>query len=322
LTIGNGNNQTATAGSVLPIAPSVSVRDARGNPSAGVSVTFTTGANSGVVVGGTAITSASGVATVSSWRLGGTAGTQTLVASVAGLPSVTFSALATSGTATSVVAVSDSLVGSFPVTNFVSPLPSVRVLDANGNPVSGAIVTFVADVGGGTSTLTGSVRTTGADGIATLGTWRLGTVATLYRVRAAVTGLDQLGLEPTFVASGTAAAAAEVVAASTRIQPTVLSSLPVPVVPLVRVLDQYGNGVAGVTVTFTVTSGASGPTASSIAGGVQTLDVLTNGSGYASVTSWTMGPDAGTRTLTATVIRGGILNNPITFEATVPVPAP
>jgi len=320
LTIGNGNNQTATAGSVLPIAPSVTVRDARGNPSAGVSVTFTVGANSGVVVGGTAVTNTAGVATVSSWTLGGTAGTQTLVASVAGLPSVTFSASATSGTATRVLAVSDSVVGSFPVTNFVSPLPSVRVLDANGNPVSGAIVTFVADVGGGTSTLTGSVRTTGADGIATLGTWRLGTVATLYRVRTSVTGLDQLGLEPTFVASGTAAAAAEVVAASTLSQPTVLSSLPVPVVPVVRVLDQYGNGVAGVTVTFTVTSGASGPTASSIFGGVQTLDVLTNGSGYASVTSWTMGPVAGTRTLTATVIRGGILNNPITFTAIVPAP--
>ena len=318
VTIGNGNNQTATAGSLLPIAPSVTVRDARGNPSAGVTVTFTAGANSGVVVGGIATTNAAGVAAAASWTLGGTAGTQTLVASVTGLPSVTFSASATSGTASRVVAVSDSSLGGFPVTNFVSPLPSVRVLDANGNPVSGAIVTFVADGGAGTSTLTGSVRTTGTDGIATLGTWRLGSVATLYRLRASVAGLDQLGLEPTFVATGTAAAAAEVIASSTVSQPSVLPSAPVPVVPSVRVLDQYGNGVGGVTVTFTVTSGATGPTASSIASGVQTLDVVTNALGYASVTSWTMGPVAGTRTLTATVVRGGILNNPITFTAIVP----
>jgi cytochrome c peroxidase len=53
-----------------------------------------------------------------------------------------------------------------------SPLPSVRVLDKNGNPLPGVSVTFAVTSGGGT--LSGAVQTTDASGVATIGNWILG----------------------------------------------------------------------------------------------------------------------------------------------------
>ena len=52
--------------------------------------------------------------------------------------------------------------------------PSVRVHDYAGNPVSGASVTFSVTAGGGS--ITGNVATTDASGIATVGSWTLGTL--------------------------------------------------------------------------------------------------------------------------------------------------
>ena len=51
--------------------------------------------------------------------------------------------------------------------------PSVKVTDAGGNPVSGVVVTFAVASGGGS--VTGASATTNASGIATVGSWRLGT---------------------------------------------------------------------------------------------------------------------------------------------------
>jgi hypothetical protein len=61
-----------------------------GTPLAGVRVTFTPGANSGTVTDGTPLTNSEGVATVGGWQVGPNEGRQTLVATVAGLPPVTF----------------------------------------------------------------------------------------------------------------------------------------------------------------------------------------------------------------------------------------
>ena len=56
----------------------------------------------------------------------------------------------------------------------VSELPSVILRDAGGNPVGGVAVTFSATTGGGT--VTGGSQVTNAQGIATVGSWTLGTV--------------------------------------------------------------------------------------------------------------------------------------------------
>lgn len=95
LTKSAGDGQVVPAGSTVPVAPSVIVKDANGNVKSGVVVTFAAGIGGGSVTGGTATANASGVATVGSWTLGTSSGTNTLVASASGVPSVTFNAIAT-----------------------------------------------------------------------------------------------------------------------------------------------------------------------------------------------------------------------------------
>lgn len=67
---------------------------------------------------------------------------------------------------------------------------------------------------------------------------------------------------------------------------------PVPEPPAVRVVDESGKEVGGVTVTFAVTSGGGSAT-----GTVAVSDTA----GIARVGSWTLGPQLGTQTMTATV---------------------
>ncbi|HEV7387886.1 MAG TPA: hypothetical protein VGN73_04660 [Gemmatimonadaceae bacterium] len=83
---------TAAPGTDVGEPPSVVVSDASGNPMSGVSVTFAVTAGGGSLTGGHAVSDASGIATVGSWTLGQTPGTNTVTATTAGLPAVTFTA--------------------------------------------------------------------------------------------------------------------------------------------------------------------------------------------------------------------------------------
>ncbi|HET7228745.1 MAG TPA: invasin domain 3-containing protein [Longimicrobium sp.] len=75
--------------------------------------------------------------------------------------------------------------------------------------------------------------------------------------------------------------------------------------PAVTVTDQYGNPVPGATVTFSVTGGGGSTTGATPA---------TNGSGVATVGSWTLGSGPSTNTLQASL---GALT-PVTFTGYVP----
>ena len=88
-----GDNQTGTSGAAVATAPSITVKDANGNPTAGVSVTFAVATGGGSVTGGTTTTNTFGIASVGSWVLG-SAGVNTLTATAQGLPPVTFTATA------------------------------------------------------------------------------------------------------------------------------------------------------------------------------------------------------------------------------------
>src|SRR5437764_12036625 len=90
-----GDGQTAAAGTAVPIAPSVSVRDRYGNAVPGTPVSFAVASGGGSITGASDTTDAAGIAAVGSWTLGDTAGTNTLSATVSGLPVVTFTATAT-----------------------------------------------------------------------------------------------------------------------------------------------------------------------------------------------------------------------------------
>lgn len=92
LTIVAGTAQSATVGATTAVAPSAKLADAFGNPVAGVVVTFAPGIGGGAVIGGAATTNTQGVATAGSWTLGLLPGANTITASRAGVPTVTFDA--------------------------------------------------------------------------------------------------------------------------------------------------------------------------------------------------------------------------------------
>ena len=89
LTIVNGGySQWRRAGSAVLRSPSVRVDDQYGNPVGGVVVNFAVASGGGSVVGGSATTSAVGEATVGSWVLGPTPGSNALTATVASNPAL------------------------------------------------------------------------------------------------------------------------------------------------------------------------------------------------------------------------------------------
>src|SRR6185436_11906216 len=95
-----------------------------------------------------------------------------------------------------------------------------------------------------------------------------------------------------FSATGTAGAAAAI-AVSAGDNQTATVNTAVAIAPRALVTDAFGNVKSGVSVTFT----ASGNGTTSPANGVVTSD----GSGFATLTTWTLGTTAGAQTLTATI---------------------
>jgi adhesin/invasin len=289
-----GDGQSATAGTAVAVDPAVRITDAHGNPVAGVSVTFAVALGGGSVGGANQNTNSDGIATVGSWTLGTTAGSNTLTATAASL-NVTFTATGTAGPAANMAKHAgdnqSATVGTAVATN-----PAVRITDAHGNPVSGVSVTFA--IASGDGSVTGETPTTDGDGIAAVGSWTLGTTAGSNTV-----GATAGSLVATFTATGTADAPDDIVIVAGDGQ-NAEAGTDVAIAPEVRVIDQFGNGVEGITVTFTVTLGDG-----SVTGAVQ----VTGSDGIATVGSWTLGP--GDNELTATA---GSLSTVFSATGTTP----
>lgn len=182
--------------------------------------------------------------------------------------------------------------------------PAVKVTDASGVALSGVAVTFAVASGGGA--VTGGAASTGANGIATVGSWTLGTAPGANTLTATVAGSGVTGNPVTFIATANAGPAKTLTKEAGDNQNGTPSTA-VAVLPFVKVVDQFNNPVAGVTVTFAVASGGG-----AITGATQT----TCAEGCATVGSWTLGPAPGPNTLTATVAGTGVTGNPATFTAT------
>lgn len=321
-TVGNpsSNNQTAAVGAPVPNPPSVKVADAFGNGVPNITVTFAVTSGGGSVTGSTQITNAAGVATVGGWTLGNIAGANTLTATIPGPAAVrasivgastadltvTFTATAVAGAPGSI-----SLAGGEGQTavagTSVTTAPSVKVVDANNNPVSGASVSFFVAAGGGS--ITGASTTTNASGIAAVGSWTLGNVAGSNTLTAAAAGISGTVTISAVGVPGPAAAIAIANAGANNQSAAAGTALPIP--PSVKVSDSRGNGVAGVAVNFAVASGG---------GSVTAANVTTNSAGIATVGSWTLGTTAGPNSLVAT--SGSLSGSPVTFNATGTAGAP
>ncbi len=302
-----GSGQSGIVGSVIATPPSVTVRDARNNPVSGAAVTFLTATGSGSVTGANATTNANGVATVGSWTLGLSVGAQTLIARVAGVPDASITATGLAVTPASVVALTATDLGTVPISAVATPAPSVKVLDASGNPVFGSTVTFTPEAGQ-SSILTGAVQVTAADGIATLGSWNVGTLAGVtLRVRAFVTGLNLNGAEPVFtVRTGSGSPSIMNLAPGAQKSQPGVASTAVGILPSVRVTDVSGNPIAGLQVNFVESGGV-------VTGAAQ----FTDANGVAQVGSWVL--PAGTN-VTHTMTAYLSVNATIQFPFSVVVP--
>ncbi len=286
--IADGNGQRARVATGLPAPLSALVVDANENPVAGVAVSWSVVTGNGTITPRAATTDANGIARAD-WGLGTSAGAQSARASVAGVGGVDFTATADPGNPAGILVVSGN-GQSATVATTLAPLV-VRVVDAYLNPIENVTVNFAANGG----SLSAATATTNASGEAQT-VWTLSNTSGPYTTDATVTGLAP--------AQFTATALAGPVASWTKtsgddqsgsVGQALADSL------TVRVLDQYGNPVSGVSVTWTPNGG----------GAVSPSTSATSSTGHAS-TRRTLSTTPGVNTTLATA--SGL--SQLTFTAT------
>ncbi|HYC53266.1 MAG TPA: invasin domain 3-containing protein [Gemmatimonadaceae bacterium] len=298
------------SGVAFPAQPSIQLRDAQGNDvsTANVSVTASMTSGSGALTGSTiAQTNTSGLATFSDLAISGLVGAKTLTFAVSGVGSATAGITLTAGPATQII-LNAGNNQTATVGGTVATPPSVVVRDAAGNPVVSVDVTFTVTAGAGvTVPASGTAVPTDASGVASLGSWTLGTSAGANSLEATVASASLIGEPVTFTATATVGSATQIVAQSALTQTATVGTA-VSAAPSVLVHDASNNPIPNFSVTFALTaSGGAGGAISSPA------TVLTNASGIATLASWTVGQAAGTNNNTVTATGAGL--GTITFNA-------
>jgi adhesin/invasin len=234
-----------------------------------VQVTFAVASGGGSVSGATPSTNGSGIATVGSWTLGPTAGTNnntlTATASGSGISGnpVTFTASATAGAPTQIVITTQPSASAQAGVAF-STQPVVQLKDAGGNdsPTAGRVITATVASGPGNS-LSNATATTNGSGVATFSGLSIDDVAGSYTLsfdNGALTGATSntitLSAGPTAKLTFTT-------------QPPVLTTVGTQFTVVVAVSDGFGNPTdANVQMALNQDTGAS-------LGG--TLDVASTG---------------------------------------------
>lgn len=158
----------------------------------------------------------------------------------------------------------------------------VTLVDQNGKPIAGATVNWTV-VGRGGSVASPS-STTDSTGTATV-VWTLGDTVGVDSLKAA----DPFGPSTVITATGDAGQAASLVKVSGDTQ-SVAAGTAATQPLVVKVVDQFGNPVAGVTVSFAVASGG---------GNLSVASGVTDANGEAQ-TTLTTGATPGANTVTAT----------------------
>jgi plastocyanin len=296
----SGDGQTAQIGTALanPLRVVVTLS---GVPKSGSTVTWAATGAGASVSPTTSITDALGIATTG-WTLGTTVGAQSATATLAGATGspVSFAAAATA-TPVPVIAKTATTSGDGQTGTVGNPLANpLRVLvTLSGAPLSGQTITW--GTSGTGSAVTPPTSVTDATGIATT-TWTINNTAGAQSATATLAGAT--GSPVTFAGTGIPRDAAFIAVASGNNQsgnPGGALANPLKV----RVTDQFGNGVSGVSVDWAVTSGTAS---------VGSLSSLTDATGVAQV-GVTLGATPGPVTITAT--SGILTGSPVTFNATV-----
>ncbi len=278
----------AASGAAFTTQPVVAVKDASGNSvTSATSVVTVTVSAGATIVGTNTATAVNGVATFSTVGITGTAGTSyTLTFAASGLTATTQSITGGVGRATQ-IAINAGNAQVATVGTAVGTLPSIVVKDAGNNTVTGVTVTFAVSTGGGS--ISGASAASNTSGIATVGSWVLGTMAGANTLTATSAGLA--GSPLVFSATGVAGVAAHATLLDYETQ-VVTVGQPNPLRPGVIVSDAYGNPVPSLAVTFSIATGGG-----SVTGG----STSTDNSGIARLGSWTVGAAAGSNSISVAV---------------------
>ena len=201
LLIHSGDGQVARTGRETeePVRVRVVSRSSAGL--SGVAVAFEVTAGGGSVPSASAVTDADGIASPGPWTMGAP-GPQELRATVPGLNRVVIRATALAAPVAQLVVVD----GDGQRTEIALPVrvaPRVRAEDEDGNPVTGATVTFSAS---GDGSVVPEEATTDSAGFAAVDRWTLGrTAGTTYTLTASVANEDGTSATATFTAEATPA---------------------------------------------------------------------------------------------------------------------
>lgn len=174
----------------------------------------------------------------------------------------------------------------------------VEVSDQHGAPMTGVVVTWAVTEGGGSFAAGSSTSDSKGRAVAS---WTLGTTAGGNAASARVTGIST-AVE--FRATGLPGSPAALVRHAGEGQTGPAGEALANDVA-VKVVDEFGNGLSGETVSWTATAGNGSPSAATSA---------SDSSGVASV-SWTLGLHAGSHELAAS--HSEIAGEPAGFTATV-----
>lgn len=304
-----GNSQFAIVNSPVQVKPRVRLQDGFSNPLAGHTVTFSVLLGGGTITDSVKVTDAAGEVELGSWSLGPFPGSNLLRAEYSENVGTELLAI---GTAAGIQIVSGNNQQANAGTQ-VSARPTVRALGPDAEPLSEVPIVFTVTAGDGS--VTGQSQTTDGQGIARVGSWTLGIAPGLNRITATTPGLEPL----TFTATGVQAIAATM-AASSPIAIEGMAGNFVSSNPSVRATDAGGKPVAGLPVTFEVTSGSgviASPGIGEAIGLLAAAGATTDSSGQARLAAWRLGSLAGTQTIEA--VATGL--PPITFTANVqPIP--
>ncbi len=291
---------TAQSGLALTQQPVVQVQDSDGHEvsDSGRTVTaeIASGLTGATLSSGSATTDSSGLATFAGLTITGPVGEYVLrFVSPGLLPAVSeiislIPGLADPATTTAVVP--DGVAG------FTTKIV-VTVRDASGNQLSGGGESIAASVTGA-NVATATVEDHGD-----------GTYTASYTPRQAGSDSVAITLNGQPIAGSPYTSSVRSIAASRMAlyagdNQTAVVGATVPVAPAVLVTDEYGNGIAGIEVSFTVTSG--GGTVN------PTVPVVTDAQGVARVNYWSLGAISGANQLTAAA--ASLVGSPVIFTAT------
>ena len=308
ITATGGTSQSATVNGVYAAPLEAQVLDAGGRPVQGVTVAFSlgtgsSGAGAAFLGGGaqaTAVTNAAGRATSPAFVANGSPGRFTATASTAGVSAAAVYSLENRAALTTIAAVAGASQTATVQSRYARPLRA-RMLDASGQPIEGATVTFTLTPGSGGASAsfvgggTQASALTDENGEAT--SPRLVANGVAGRLTAAATSsgvseplvfpLRNLAGPPATITAG--AAASQSTTVGTRF----------PIRLAVTVVDANKNPVAGAAVTFAAPArGASGRFASTHS---RTVTVRTDANGVAVAPAFAANTTSGGFAVTAQV---------------------